>query len=621
MPETTRQEQREKNKRRIRAATDPDSYEYTPERFQTDHLKTDDYQWVAIYARVSTDDPTQTTSFELQQKYYMDLVSQNPKWTLVKIYADEGKSGTTTWHRDAFLEMMKDADDGKFNLIIVKNISRLARNVVDFLSTIRKLSEKKIGVFFESEAVYSLNNQARLPLSIQATMAEEESRARSRSMESSLRMRLDHGLPLTPELLGFVHDEEGKLIINPQTYKIPKLMFYMYLYGYSTQQIADTLIKLSKKSYLGNIKWTAGGVANTLQNERYCGDVRTRKRFKVFAADVPESGQKTFKNRGEKPQSYYKGEHDAIVTREDYLAVQRIMNNAKYGGTSILPSLQVIPEGLLKGFVIVHPKWGSFSADDYRNASRSMDPEGKEHGPLTVQAQKGEFDLRGYEVVDFKLFDDHKVPAVTLQKSAVKFTIACIRRMNCGNYVELLVHPFKKQIAVRPAEKDNRYAIVWSTGSELTRASREVACKAYIDKLFELFEWKEDYKYKLYGCVYHDAEEAACIFSDLSASVYIDREKYLSAAGVDATGQLVNSSGKRVRAVSGNLGHAFGNEYYVERSMNELRNMSVQEWKTRIEGQVCSTIPTLNVTGYEELRAFIKEELGDLFDEQERGTT
>lgn len=79
-------------------------------------------------------------------------------------------------------------------------------------------------------------------------------------------------------------------------------MFYMYLYGYSTQQIADTLTKLSKRTYLGNLKWTASGVAASMRNERYCGDVLTRKRFTKFAADVHD--QKSFKNRGRKaPES------------------------------------------------------------------------------------------------------------------------------------------------------------------------------------------------------------------------------------------------------------------------------------------------------------------------------
>ena len=367
----TREQQADRVRRKVRAASDPDRYSYTPPKENNEYAKTNEFQRVAIYARVSTLNPMQTSSFELQQKYYQDLVRRYPKWTLVKIYKDEGKSGVTTEHRDGFNEMMKDAMDHKFDLIIVKSISRLARNVITLLSTVRKLAEKKIGVLFESEAVYSLNDMNQLALTFQATVAEEESRIRSRSMEASLRMRLDHGLPLTPELLGFKKDENGKLIVNPETKDIPKLMFYMYLYGYSTQQIATTLTKLCKKTYLGNLKWSSGGIAKSLSNERYCGDVKTRKRFKKFAADVV--GQKTFKNRGEKPQSYYIDEHDAIISHDDFVAVQRIMQNAKYGGTSLLPELKVIPEGLLKGFVIVHPKWGSFTKEDYMNACKSVD--------------------------------------------------------------------------------------------------------------------------------------------------------------------------------------------------------------------------------------------------------
>ena len=138
-------------------------------------------------------------------------------------------------------------------------------------------------------------------------------------METSLRMRLDHGLPLTPKLLGFSHDSEGKLIPNPDTMHIPKLMFYMYLYGYSTQQIADALTALEKKTYLGNVKWSPAGVAATLRNERYCGDVYTRK---TFTKDV--LSHKSVKNRGERPISHYYSEHEGIISRDDFIAVQHI---------------------------------------------------------------------------------------------------------------------------------------------------------------------------------------------------------------------------------------------------------------------------------------------------------
>ena len=173
--------------------------------------------------------------------------------------------------------MIADAKAAKIDLIITKSVSRFARNVEHFLKAVRSLAEHNppIDVFFESENIYSLKEESQMALSFQATMAEEESRNKSRSMETSLRMRLDHGLPLTPKLLGFQHNEEGKLIINPDTYRIPKLMFFMCLYGYSTQQIADKLILLGKRSYKGNIKWTASGVVQTLRKLRTTDFIRS----------------------------------------------------------------------------------------------------------------------------------------------------------------------------------------------------------------------------------------------------------------------------------------------------------------------------------------------------------
>ncbi|MCI6935582.1 MAG: recombinase family protein [Clostridiales bacterium] len=609
--ELTNTQKQERVRQRIsRASIDPDKYEYIPAKEQNDHVKADEVQRVAIYARVSTDNPMQTSSFELQQKYYEELVGRYPKWVLVRIYADEGKSGTTMQHREAFKEMLKDANAGKIDLIIVKNISRFARNVVDCLSVIRKLSEKKVGVLFESEAIYSLNDDSHLALSFQATIAEQESRVRSRSMETSLRMRLDHGLPLTPKLLGFMHDENGKLVINPETYKTPKLMFYMYLYGYSTQQIADTLTRLSKRTYLGNLKWTASGVAATMRNERYCGDVLTRKRFTKFAVDVHD--QKSFKNRGEKPQSHYLDDHEAIIDRNDFLAVQRIMNNAKFGGTSLLPELQVIPDGLLKGFVIVHPKWGSFTKEDYIRACESVDPAPSKEVRLEIEG--GSFDLSGYEVADFKLFSDQRVPAIMLHRDNITFSVAGIRAMDFkDNFVELLVHPLRKEIAVRPTDKNNRCAIQWSSGIRGNRQSRQVAAKAYIQTMYQIFRWEPENHYKLYGRVYRDGQDAACIFAGTNASVYIKNDEVTVE---DATGQQINRQGRRIRGVVGAFGQGVGNAYYVEKSMTELRNLTRQEWQTQLAGRMFSTDSALRVTPYEELRSFIQEELGELFEEE-----
>ena len=315
-----KEELKERTRRRMHVNVDPENYEFIPEKKRADYYDNDSEQLVGIYVRVSTDDVRQTTSFELQKKYYEDFVVKHPKWKLVKIYADEGISGTSLKHRDAFLSMIADAKAGKLSLIICKNVSRFARNVKDFLEVIRDLAELKnpVGVFFESEAIFSLNEDSQLALTFQSTMAEEESHTRSRSMETSLRMRLDNGIPLTPKLLGYTHDAEGRLVPNPEEAPTVKLAFYMYLYGYSTQQIAEAFIALGRKSYLGNIKWTSNAIVQILRNERHCGDVLTRKTFTLSYRT-----HKTAKNNGDRPQSRYKNHHEAIISRDDFIATQR----------------------------------------------------------------------------------------------------------------------------------------------------------------------------------------------------------------------------------------------------------------------------------------------------------
>ncbi|MDD7000348.1 MAG: recombinase family protein [Oscillibacter sp.] len=246
-------EAREKVRSRIQRRMDTENYEFIPAKKQIDYYDNDVAQRVAVYARVSTDNVQQTSSYELQKKYYEDFVVRHPNWTLVRIYADEGISGTSLAHRKEFNQMIADCRAGKIDMIITKSVSRFARNVVDCISMVRDLADlpHPVGVFFESECIFSLKDDSQMALSFQATMAQEESHIRSRSMETSLRMRLDGGLPLTPKLLGYSHDSEGNLIINEEESPTVKLMFYMMLYGYSTSEIAEVLTEQGRKTYLG----------------------------------------------------------------------------------------------------------------------------------------------------------------------------------------------------------------------------------------------------------------------------------------------------------------------------------------------------------------------------------
>ena len=447
---TAKQEAKEKVRRRINVTVDPDNYEYIPEKKKADYYDTDIQQRVAIYVRVSTDDIRLTTSYELQKKYYEDFVNQRPNWTLAGIYADEGISGTSLKHRDAFNRMIADCKAGKIDLIITKSVSRFARNVMITIGMARELSHLKppVGIFFESECIFSLNDDSQMALTFQATMAEEESHTRSRSMETSLRMRLDNGIPLTPKLLGYAHDADGNLVINPEEAPTVKLAFYMYLYGYSTQQIADAFNALGKTSYLGNINWTSAGIVQILRNERHCGDVLTRK---TFTEDFRT--HRTLKNRGDRPQSRYINHHEAIVSRDDFIAVQRMLDNAKYGNRSVLPELRVIREGILKGYVSVNPRWGSFTAEDYYRASQSVygSPEELTEYPedTNIEFSPGDLDLRGFEITRSSFFSNKDKPFVRFSNNSIQFSTECVRKFCKRNRIELLVHPLLKRFAIR----------------------------------------------------------------------------------------------------------------------------------------------------------------------------
>lgn len=122
---------------------------------------------VGVYARVSTDDPRQTSSYELQKNHYMDVISRHEGWKLINIYADEGISGTSLQHRDSFKKMISDCKDGKLDLIVTKSVSRFARNVLDCIGYVRELAamQPPIGVFFETENIYTLDSNSEMSLS------------------------------------------------------------------------------------------------------------------------------------------------------------------------------------------------------------------------------------------------------------------------------------------------------------------------------------------------------------------------------------------------------------------------------------------------------------------------
>ena len=132
---------------------------------------------VAGYARVSTDRGEQATSYEAQMTYYKTYIEGHEDWEFVGMYSDEGITATNTKKRDGFNQMVEDALDGKIDLIITKSVSRFARNTVDSLTTIRKLKDKGIEVYFEKENIWTLDAKGELMITIMSSLAQEESRS------------------------------------------------------------------------------------------------------------------------------------------------------------------------------------------------------------------------------------------------------------------------------------------------------------------------------------------------------------------------------------------------------------------------------------------------------------
>ena len=608
-------ERKERVRRRINTKVDPENYEFIPAKKPIDYYDNDIRQRVAVYARVSTDNVQQTSSYELQKKYYEDFVVHHPNWTLVKIYADEGISGTSLAHRDEFNSMIADCRSGKIDMIITKSVSRFARNVVDCISMVRMLAElpSPVGVFFESECIFSLKDDSQMALSLQASMAQEESHIRSRSMETSLRMRLDGGLPLTPKLLGYSHDADGNLVVNPDEAPTVKLIFYMYLYGYSTSDIAAALTELGRKTYLGNVKWTSNSIVQVLRNERHCGDVLTRKTFTPNYLN-----HKARKNRGDRPQSLYRNHHEGIVSRDDFIAVQHLLNNSKYGNRSILPELRVIDSGLLRGFVTINPRWAGFKPSDYYQASASIHPPDEQQAdaslPSSITLVPRDFDMRGFEIARSEFFDNYHRPYVLFQDKRIKFSTTCVRSFGKDNHVELLVNPVEMKFAVRTVAKSSRNAVVFSKLSDGKYQPRDIAGAAYVETLFQLFGWSPDLKYRIAGALFQTETESAYIFDVNDAEAFI--KSYLL-SGPKSTEQAkepvqpLSVSGKRVRAVPEEWIGSFGKQYYLhQQSFPPVCDQSEEDWKIRMEGQLYETGQKLRVTGFDVLRDYICQELG-----------
>ena len=514
----------------------------------------------AAYCRVSTDDIDQVISIELQKKHYKEMINANPDWKYCGTYVDNGLSGTNIDHRPAFKLMMKDALEGKIQIIITKSVSRFARNLVDCITWVRKLQahDPPIAVFFEQEQLNTLNSTSNIILFVLAMVAEEESHMKSEAMQLSLEWRLSRGRFITPKRLGYdrleVTDAYGnrkkKLVVNEEQAKTVRLMYYMLLNGSSTAEIAETLTELKRetghifKDGRINTNWTAGRVACILRNERYCGDVLARKTFTPNYTD-----HKSKKNRNEKNKYYQAAYNDAIVTRAQWNAAQLILNSHKYSHSGGYLPIQVITQGTLTGYISVNRSWAGITADEYYrvcsiamgltqgNMETDLDnvymPDGRNTmlGPsdegniqriareLTEEEQEIKAEMEGeksteasqeqmpsvkpgFQVVSGNMFSHVLDPVVRISKKGIAFNSACIARMNKTEGLNVQRQEYV-ELLFNPVE---RMLVVRPCEKTHTNAihwsnkdgrSEDISATAFSKVLYEILDWDMDYSYRI----------------------------------------------------------------------------------------------------------------------------
>ncbi|MDY6394746.1 MAG: recombinase family protein [Bacteroidales bacterium] len=296
---------------------------YNPRKVLINEIKG---QRVAAYCRVSTNNKEQEESFENQVEHFEKVIGRHEGWQLAKIYADPGITGTKTESRKEFLQMISDCENGKIDRVMVKSISRFARNTVDTLNNIRKLKELGISVYFENENIDTMTTGGEVLLTILAAIAEQESRNISTNIKWAYRKRFKEGRVLINyrQVLGwdkeeFINEEglkDSRYVIVESEAETVRKIYRDYLDGKTPTQIANDLNEKGITTKRGN-KWNTSCIQAVLTNEKYTGNALLGKSYKP---DV--LSKQRLKNEGQEAQFYVENSHPAIISQEMFDMVQ-----------------------------------------------------------------------------------------------------------------------------------------------------------------------------------------------------------------------------------------------------------------------------------------------------------
>lgn len=271
---------------------------------------------VAAYARVSRESERLLNSLSAQISYYSELIQKNPNWEYAGVYADEGISGTQAEKRDEFGRMLRDADEGKIDIILTKSISRFARNTVDLLNAVRHLRSIGVEVRFEREGISSAGSDGELLLTILASYAQEESRSLSDNVKWSRLKGYEIGKPHARTAIFGYYWEGDRLVPKPGEAEAVQSVFSLYLGGSTSNQIAKWLKENGIKTIRGK-EFTNTQVFYILRNITYTGNLLFQKSYTTDPIT-----KKRRKNKGELTQFLVENTHEPLISMEDFDKVQ-----------------------------------------------------------------------------------------------------------------------------------------------------------------------------------------------------------------------------------------------------------------------------------------------------------
>ena len=270
---------------------------------------------VAAYARVSSGKDAMLHSLSAQVSFYSKMIQEHPGWLYCGVYADEAFTGTKE-NRADFQRLLSECRAGNIDLIITKSISRFARNTVTLLQTVRELKMLGVDVYFEEQNIHTMSADGELMMTILASYAQEESLSASENMKWRIRKGFERGEMMGLRFFYGYSIKKGVVTINPEQAKIVQEIFQRFNDGESMGSIAADLNARNIKGVLGG-EWCPPRIHDVVTNEKYLGNALLQKTFVNNHLE-----KKQVKNRGELPQYYAEGTHDAIIDPATFAIAQ-----------------------------------------------------------------------------------------------------------------------------------------------------------------------------------------------------------------------------------------------------------------------------------------------------------